>query len=225
MTNKQENFKNNINKSQKMNEDINKNLNIEKGSYDNPEFDINYKENEVIEENNREIQDKSRRKQIEKPLKIFGIICIIATMAAVIFTDTAEVDTSQSAKNALKNKVSTSVSAGIVLLSKDENLESKDYTITHKSNVQNTKIWVWDYAAEDGDYVQVIVDGTPLGDAFMIKHKPKEFTVPAVAKVQIKGIKDGGGGITYGVRYDITGTSYFNDAPEGGFNTYTLTKE
>ncbi|MBD5637699.1 hypothetical protein HYI18_03610 [Clostridium botulinum] len=225
MSNEQNKFKTSIDKSQKMSKNINKNLNIEKNQHDDPEFDINYKENEVIEENNREFQDKSRRKKIEKPLKIFGIICIVATIIAVIFTDTATVDTSQSAKNALKNKVSTAVSAGTVLLSEDEDIESKDYTIKHKSNAQNTKIWVWDYAGEDGDYVQVIVDGAPLGDAFMIKHKPKEFTVPAVAKVQIKGIKDGGGGITYGVKYDITGTSYFNDAPEGGFNTYTLTKE
>jgi hypothetical protein len=56
----------------------------------------------------------------------------------------------------------------------------------------------------------------------MIKNKPREITVPSVGTVQIKGIKDGGGGITYAVRYEINGTSYFNGTPEGQLNTYTL---
>ena len=59
----------------------------------------------------------------------------------------------------------------------------------------------------------------------MITHKPKELIVPGTGEVQIKGIKDGGGGITYAVRYEINGTSYFNGTPEGELNTYTLRKE
>ena len=49
------------------------------------------------------------------------------------------------------------------------------------------KIWVWDYAAEDGDYVQILVNGLPMTDSFMIRHKPKAFTVPSTGEVQIKG--------------------------------------
>jgi len=90
------------------------------------------------------------------------------------------------------NKVSIAISAGTVLLSKDENTEAKDYTISHNSNSKDTKIWVWDYAVEDDDYVQVLVNENPIGESFMIKHKPKEITVLAEGKVQIKGIKDGG---------------------------------
>ena len=137
----------------------------------------------------------------------------------------SSVDTSEAAQNALKNKVSTGVSAGIVLLKDDENIGAQDYTITHQSKAEETKIWIWDYAAEDGDYVQVIVNGTPTSEPFMIMHKPKEIIVPTVGTVQIKGIRDGGGGITYAVRYDANGTSYFNSAPEGEFNPYELVRE
>jgi hypothetical protein len=169
--------------------------------------------------------EKAVRKKAEKPLKIFGSICIAIAIIAFMFTGTPRIDTSESARIALENKVSTAVSAGSVLLAADENVEPKDYTITHQSDAKDTRIWVWDYAAEDGDYVQVLVNGAPISDAFMIKHKPKELTVPASGEVQIKGIRDGGGGITYAVRYEANRTSYFNGAPEGEANTYTLRKE
>jgi len=170
------------------------------------------------------IQKQSDKKK-DKPLKVFGGICLALFAAAMIFSSTSSVNTTDAAKKALTDKVSTSLAAGTVLLAKDENIGQQDYTITHKYDQNDTKIWVWDYAAEDGDYVQILVNGTPVGEAFMIKHKPVEITVPAVGEVQIKGIRDGGGGITYAVRYDLNGTNYFNSAPEGEFNTYTLIKE
>lgn len=159
-----------------------------------------------------------------KGMKRLGYMALAVGIIAMFLTDTATVDTSESARNALENQVSTAISAGVVLLEDDENLGAQDYTITHASDVDETKIWVWDYAAEDGDYVQVLVDGTPVSESFMIQHKPKELTVPSTGSVQIKGIRDGGGGITYAVRYDINGTSYFNTAPEGEFNTYELVR-
>lgn len=57
-------------------------------------------------------------------------------------------------------------------------------------------LYVWDYAAEDGDYVQVIVNGSPLGDPFMITNTPVTFTVPTVGEVEILGTRDGGSFIT-----------------------------
>lgn len=170
------------------------------------------------------VQNQSNKKK-DKPLKIFGALCIALFIISMIFDSTSSVNTSDAAKNALVDKVSTSLSAGTILLANDENIGQQDYTIAHKYDKSDTKIWVWDYAAEDGDYVQVLVNGTTVTDAFMIKHKPVEITVPAVGEVQIKGIKDGGGGITYAIRYDLNGTNYFNYAPEGEFNTYTLIRE
>lgn len=168
-------------------------------------------------------REKAFKKIREKPLKAFGAFCLVV-FVLTIFSTTTPVDHSEAAQNALKNKVSTSLSAGTLLLTKDENITPQDYTITHSESADETKIWIWDYAAEDGDYVQILVNGAPVGEAFMIKHKPRELTVPAVGTVQVKGIRDGGGGITYAVHYDLNGTNYFNSAPEGEFNTYTLTR-
>lgn len=229
MSNKQENFKGRSNKtmetSMNTNENINEQLNISENQYNESQFDDKYEEKHTMKEDEKDFIEKAEKKKLDKPLKIFGAICIAAAIITFIFTGTSKVDTSESAKNALENKVSTATSVGTILLSKDENAQAQDYTITHESNANDTKIWVWDYAGEDGDYVQVLVDDAPLGEAFMIKHKPKEIVVPAVGKVQIKGIRDGGGGITYAVRYDVNGTSYFNGTPEGELNTYTLIKE
>lgn len=160
--------------------------------------------------------------------KRFGAISIAAFfifMLVFFMIPSQSVDTSDAAVKALAERSSTSLLAGAVLLKEDKNIGKQDYTIAHKSASADTKIWVWDYAAEDGDYVQVLVNGAPVGDAFMIKHKPRVLTVPAVGEVQVKGVKDGGGGITYAIRYDVNGTNYFNSAPQGEFNTYTLQEE
>ena len=169
---------------------------------------------------------KNAKRIRESLLKIFGGIFIAVFITGLILSlFDSSVDTSDEAKKALVDRVSTSLPIGTRLLSVDENARQQDYTIVHNHSQKDTKILIWDYAAEDGDYVQVFVNGTPLGDAFMIKHKPVEITVPAAAKIQIKGVRDGGGGITYAVHYELNKTTYFNDAPEGGFNTYTLIKK
>lgn len=206
-------------------QDTDKHSNIQQNHRYHENLAESQREKVTMNQAKNEPDDKGRSKKLEKPLKIFGAICLAVSILAFMFTGTSTVDTSESAKNALKNKTSTAVSAGTVLLSEDQNVEAKDYTITHNSAAKDTKIWVWDFAAEDGDYVQVLINGSPVSDAFMIKHKPREITVPAAGEVQIKGIRDGGGGITYAVRYEINGTSYFNGAPEGEKNTYTLRKE
>ncbi|ADL52394.1 hypothetical protein [Clostridium cellulovorans] len=160
----------------------------------------------------------------KKSLRAFALLCFVPLIFCLIFRKVTPVDNGVEAKNAIKNMVSTSLEAGTVLMKKDENIGQKDYTINHKSDSKDTKIWVWDYAAEDGDYVQVLVNGSPISEQFMVKNKPKEFTVPTTGDIQIKGIKDGGGGITYAVHYDLNNTSYFNSAPENECNTYTLVK-
>ena len=169
---------------------------------------------------------REEKKRTDRPLKWFGGVGIATFAAVFIFSGSSGTTmTGDAAQQALADKVSTSVSAGAVLLSSDENIEPQDHTIEHQWAPENTAIWVWDYAAEDGDYVQILLDGAPFTDAFMIKHKPKQFTVPAVGLVQIRGVRDGGGGITYAVRYELNGTTYFNSAPEGEYNTYTLVRK
>lgn len=166
-----------------------------------------------------------KKGSVIKSLKQFGVLCVAIGLLTFMLSSSPSVDVSESARNALQHQTSTAIAAGSVLLSADEHIGEMDHTITHQSSQDETKIWVWDYAAEDGDFVQILVNGAPITEPFMIKHKPREILVPSVGEVQIKGIRDGGGGITYAVRYELNGTSYFNSAPEGEFNTYTLIRE
>lgn len=157
-----------------------------------------------------------------------GILCVAGIIAMVIFgmsNTSKSVDTSADAEEAIETHMSTTLAVGTRLMSKDENYVGGDLTITHSSSNDETTIYVWDYAAEDGDYVQIFVDGTALGDPFMIKNKPVSFTVPTVGEVKVVGTRDGGGGITYGVYYEVNQTTYFNGMNQGGDNTYTLIRE
>ena len=165
------------------------------------------------------------KKRIKRGAWILGAVAVASVIIYASLFSSASVETGDDAAAALETHMSTTLGAGVRLLEKDENMIGQDYTITHSSSDENTTIWVWDYAAEDGDYVQILVDGSPIGDPFMIKNKAVPFTVPTVAEVQVVGTRDGGGGITYGVYYELNQTTYFNGMDEGGSNTYTLVRE
>lgn len=157
-----------------------------------------------------------------------GVLMMAGIAAMVVYGmsgTSKSVDTSAEAKEAVKTHMSTTLAAGTRILSSDDHYIGGDLTITHNSDSDDTTIWVWDYAAEDGDYVQILVNGTPLGDPFMIKNKPVSFSVPSVGEVQVIGTRDGGGGITYGVYYELNQTTYFNGMNQGGKNLYTLVRE
>ncbi len=214
-------MKSNIQENKKNNQIIQqKNVNV-----------INVPESEPEHINNvpiRQTNDiRSERKKIEGPAKIFGWICLVLSVATFIAYDNAytSIDESKEAQILLEEQASTVISAGTILAYSDESGTATDYEIVHSSNQDSTTIWVWDYAAEDGDVIRVLVDGQPITKNIMIKHKVVEITVPSTGLVQIEGVHDGGGGITYAVRYDINGTTYINTAPEGECNTYTLRRE
>ncbi len=155
---------------------------------------------------------------------IFIVMFVVVGMTIAIFSETRKSFniSSEEVTEVLKEQISSNLPFGTTLLYSDEDLTAKDYTITHSSNQEETTIWIWDFAAEDGDYVQVIVNGTPINDPFFIKNKPAKFTIPTVGIIQVKGVRDGGGGITYAIGYELNNTTYFNSAPEGEMNTYTL---
>jgi hypothetical protein len=124
-----------------------------------------------------------------------------------------------------KTGISKNIPPGTAVASKDKQLEQKDQSITVNSNIKELTLNIWDFAAVDGDYVQVFHNDKELSQPFMLTSDYKIFRVPAEGKIEIKGIKDGGGGITYALYVDETKETYFNDAPRGGFNTYTVTKK
>ena len=217
------------NKRKNLQDSINKAMNTPIESAEKPYAPEQIDNEIVFVSNNEQPQVTSTKKEktpFDKLIKTTGIVLLVASIFTFAWgiNSSPTVDRSDAAQQAITEQVSTSLSVGTILMSSDENIGAKDYTITHDSNQDESKIWVWDYAAEDGDYVQILVDGTPIGDAFMIKNKPQEFMVPTTGTVQVKGIRDGGGGITYAVRYELNNTNYFNSAPEGEFNTYTLVR-
>lgn len=164
-------------------------------------------------------------KRIKKSAWLVFAVGVISMIIYSMGATSSSVDTSDEAANALKSHVSTSLAAGTKLLDSDDNYIGGDMTITHDSDDEETTLYVWDYAAEDGDYVQVVVNGTPLGDPFMITNTPVTFTVPTVGEVEVIGTRDGGGGITYAVYYEMNHTTYFNGVDENGSNIYTLIRE
>lgn len=169
--------------------------------------------------------NKNRTKKDNK-FKIAGtIFAVLFVACCFLMPSSPTVNTSDDAKAALEGQMSTNLEIGVRLLSEDENISGRDLTITHSSPSTENKIYVWDYAAEDGDYVQILVGGVAIGDPFMIKNKPKEFTVPTTGEIQVLGTRDGGGGITYAVHYEVNGTTYFNGMEVGKGNLYTLIRE
>ena len=129
---------------------------------------------------------------------------------------------SKQAASILKQGVVKNIKPGTLLLSKDATGAAKDYTITVPANFSTINLQIWDYAAEDGDYVQILHNGIAVTDIFMIKNAPVSVQVPAGGVVEVKGIRDGGGGITYAIFNPETGNTYFNRAPNNGTNKYTI---
>lgn len=170
-------------------------------------------------------QPTGKNKQRRRGFLAFGAACLLGAIVFLsVFNTSARIDTSTAATDALQTGNSATLPVGTILASndRDTSLEPTDYTITGTTENPTTKIHVWDYAGEDGDFVQVLVDGSPITEEFMIKHQPREIEVPSKGTVQVRGIHDAGGGLTYAVHCDLNGESYFNNAPEGVLNTYTL---
>lgn len=172
---------------------------------------------------------KTEKETLAKRIRTGSLVLFLAGIVALtgycsLATGKA-VDTSPDAQEAISSRVSTVLAAGTKILEKDDNYIGGDLTITHSDTSDETTLYIWDYAAEDGDYVQVLVNGEAIGEPFMIKNKPATYTVPSVGEIQVIGTRDGGGGITYAVYYTLNNTTYFNGMNEGGSNTYTLIRE
>lgn len=171
------------------------------------------------------------KKRFSKRIKAGAAVLLLAGCVALgigIANSTSKSpDTSGTAQQAAKDHFSTNLEPGTVLFSTDDEAGQsgfdEDYTVeTTNRSERSTKLYVWDYAAEDGDYVQIYVNGESLGDPFMIKNKPVSFEVPTESEVTIVGTRDGGGGITYAAYYESNHTTYFNGMDVGGDNIYTL---
>jgi hypothetical protein len=157
-------------------------------------------------------------------VKRFGWLCFLFGFIgfAVIFRSASSVDTSPEAAEALKTGMSSTLKPGTVLASVETAVERFDYEAAVQDDAPLIELLVWDYAAEDGDYIRVFVDDEPVTEAFVLTHKPVALTVPSAGLLRIWGIRDGGGGITCALHARNTGTSWFNTVAEGESVTYRL---
>lgn len=120
---------------------------------------------------------------------------------------------------------------GFILASTDSLRASMDYTVELPPGTTAARAFIWDYAAEDGDWVALRVGGTVLVEPFMITHAPREVSLPTGTTVEVVGVRDGGGGITYAINFpEATANSGIkmsvtNAAPLDGSNKYTLNVE
>jgi hypothetical protein len=115
---------------------------------------------------------------------------------------------------------------GIVLATADVRQQPKDHVIEFKNGVKRTSILIWDYAAEDGDQVEVLVDGQPFHGPFVIRHAPVAVDVPVGAVVEVRGVVDGGGGgVTYAINFPDLRRSFTNGVEPGSGNKYTLVEK
>lgn len=90
----------------------------------------------------------------------------------------------------------------------------------------------WDYEAEDGDWVRIVVDGETYHE-FELKNAPKTVSIPILFSdkdevlVNVIGTKSGNGPVTYAVQATGLGSSvevYKNYADVGSGNSYRIVK-
>jgi len=149
-----------------------------------------------------------------------GLVSVALITASIVLGSSAgknDIDT-------VKRGVSAGISPGARMVREDPQMQPKDYSVTVADEGGGpVELSIWDFADEDGDYVQVLVDGRPQTDPFAISHRVVKVKVPSKGLIQVKGIRDGkNNGISYAVFFNKTGETYFNVAPLNGTNTYTI---
>lgn len=189
-------------------------------------------EGEALEEPTREEAEpiSPQRQEAKRPgskrnLHRFWIGITALVMAAAFFLFDQSDSRDAMLRDASTDGIVAGAAAGTVLGRADEmNLTARDYQIRMKEGVSSSRLLVWDFAAEDGDVVTVKANGNVVAEHIGIMNKPFSVDVPVPSVVEIVGVKDGVGGITYGIKMPgaVGNSAYFNVAPEGSANKYTL---
>ena len=155
----------------------------------------------------------------------YGALAMLIGFIGFSYFTSQTVNTSAEAIAALQQGYSTQLPVGTLLSAADTQMQSLDFIITHTSDTDKQSIFVWDFAAEDGDYVQLFDETGAITDIFMIKNAPKTIEVAATGVITVKGMIDGGGGITYAVYSPLSDTIYYNGTKPNTQNTYTFIKQ
>ncbi|QAA32583.1 hypothetical protein [Clostridium manihotivorum] len=178
-----------------------------------------------IEASYKELEEEKQDDFLTPSMKGFRrAVAILAIATIVLVTFVGNFNGNSNYKSNLASEKLSGVKAGDALSKEFVKLEAKDFTVDSTSGYGKIELSVWNFSdKEDGDYVQVFVDGSPQTEPFAIRHKPVKVSVPDKAVIQVKGIRDGSGnGITYGVTFSKTGETYLNTVPINAANTYTI---
>jgi hypothetical protein len=97
----------------------------------------------------------------------------------------------------------------------------QNYSIRTNSSLNKITLQFWDYADVDGDYIQIFQNGSAIAEPFKITHTIKNIVIENNGVIQVKGIKDGQNGISYGIKFE-SGSACINIIAEGEINTYTI---
>jgi hypothetical protein len=115
---------------------------------------------------------------------------------------------------------------GAVLAVSDMRMAGQDYVVEFKKGIKYTSMLIWDCAAEDGDQVEILVNGQLVDGPFIIRHTPVAIELPVGAEVEVRGVVDGGGGgVTYGVNFAELPRTILNSADPGTSNRYSLVEK
>lgn len=120
----------------------------------------------------------------------------------------------------------------IVLFADDNGGGIRVQTIKVSSVSPFLTLKFWDYEAEDGDWVRIVVDGETYRE-FELKNAPKTVSIPILFSdndevfVNVIGTQSGNGPVTYAVQATGLGSSvevYKNYADVGTGNSYRIVK-
>ncbi|MGH4124356.1 MAG: hypothetical protein ACREV6_15630 [Clostridium sp.] len=209
---------------------------FKEGESNNEDLINKDKETNRAEESGEKSDDITKLKKLEEKseipdfinlhIKRFRMILGISfILCVVLYSITSSNGSTKNYKKDIKGGMISGVNSGDILSEDSVYIaKSGNYEVQMPSdNFGNVEISVWDFDKEDGDYVQVFVDGVAKTDPFMIRHRERKISVPSKAVIQIRGVRDGNGkGITYGVFFNKTGETYLNKAPLNSANIYTL---
>lgn len=153
--------------------------------------------------------------------KLIGVLTLAFIAYSFIFLNSTG---AINYKSDLESGKIEGIKVGNILSKENVKLEAKDFSIDLANSYGKIELSIWNFAnTEDGDYVQVFVNGSPQTEPFAIRHKAVKVGVPDNALIQVRGIRDGSNnGITYGVFFNKTGETYLNTVPLNTSNTYTL---
>ncbi|MFM1653551.1 hypothetical protein ACI7RC_15770 [Brevibacillus sp. B_LB10_24] len=180
------------------------------------ERDIHSEQQRLTEDTHR--QPFYRKKKHQFWMGITALLMVLFTMFE---------NTGSGRLKDVQSGIGKGMRAGVTLAAADDDIDMqpRDFNIEMKKGLTTSRLLIWDFAAEDGDVVTIKVNGSVLADNLGIFHEPAVLDIPIPSIVEIVGVKDGVGGITYGVKFPggVVNNAYFNAAPVGSANVYTIT--